>query len=1015
MTSTIFYECIDGKLISGAIGDLIQCIAAFPLAELPKLPAFSLGWNQKAYLGNGAAVRVQTDRQTLLDFLRSIERLYAGYRHLLQEEYRAALGAFLTFPGYANTEGVFASAQRITAALTDKILLYYLQKGYGQSPENPWGGKHDYDPETDSGDPYAGLRHYQEYRLDLPATQVIGTWGYALAEQIGAFLDGIGRLYNFCLPMLRAEAHRGLGDANAADQIYADLLAGTPGKSEGLKSEFFVLVPLAPEDNELVRLRRGLNYVEWGDRCFAQAHGLAAAEEATLVQSAKSKYEAAIAILAGLYPSLDHEVQMIQAQIKEVDAAYQTAINALEEVPPGGGTWGLSTPAVPGGAGTWGLAPPSLAREIISQAAAQLTKIAGRLNYLGYYDAFVPPQRYLFLWGRAREYADLAVDAEMRYLHFRHLAESEELQTRVATQGAQMAGFPAQIAQLQWETEEARLVVADRKIADIDRRLAALQETDIWGFLFGYVEMWGNVYQSISKADAMGAVKAMATWFRGNFTEAAQRDTESQSLLAQKSVLDAEKAVTERQRLIAALQKMVAEMRAQQIRETQEYLETKELNSDTYHALACALKRIVETYLVAAIQMSYLAERALNLEMGVGNIRLIRFDYYRPDIKDLLAGDLLRQDLMLLDLRRSLFLKQRNHIKHVISLRRHYPVEFYELVSKGKTSFATTLYEFDKEYPGTYGHRLRKVDVAIDGPVGPDGFKGSLTNSGFFQVRSVEGSLSSTRLVPTLAEWKSAYKEFLKSGAASVEVGGIRSYQLPEARLILSQYQAPGDGSHLPADAEVRDIFEDFGVAGLWHLELPPELNDADYKELGDVLVTLEFDAGYDPRLEEKMLGSGSGARGSKGLIKEYEEELTKGKLDRIGMLSLRTCFPKEFGELAQGEMLFTLAPEHFPSNVGAKAVQKVLIVARNSAAQAVAGLKLHVEHGEGLSVDLTTLKNGLTESLQPASLFAPQVTRKTPLTGKWKISVADHAAGAKVHDLFLFFWYEYNERKVPT
>ena len=207
MPSTIFYECIDARLVSGAIGDLMQYIAAFPLSELPKLPAFSLDdygvprttaddplhiviadaiykqgyeysswtWNKKAYFGNAAALRVQTDRQALLDFLRSVERLYAGYRHLLQEEYRAALSAFLTFPGYAEVPGtVFAEPARITTALTDKILQYYLTKSYKQSPENPWGGKHDYDPETDSGGPYAGQRHYQEYRLDLPATQVIG-------------------------------------------------------------------------------------------------------------------------------------------------------------------------------------------------------------------------------------------------------------------------------------------------------------------------------------------------------------------------------------------------------------------------------------------------------------------------------------------------------------------------------------------------------------------------------------------------------------------------------------------------------------------------------------------------------------------------------------------------------------------------------------------------------------------------------------------------------------------------
>jgi hypothetical protein len=210
--------------------------------------------------------------------------------------------------------------------------------------------------------------------------------------------------------------------------------------------------------------------------------------------------------------------------------------------------------------------------------------------------------------------------------------------------------------------------------------------------------------------------------------------------------LRVEKTITTRQRLIASLEKTLAQMRAQQVGELQEYLETKELNSDTYHALAATLKRISRTYLIAAIQMSYLAERALNFEMGMGDIRLIRFDYYRPDVKDMLAADLLRQSLTLMDVRRSLFLKQRNHIRHIISLRQHYPMEFYKLVSTGRTSFVTTLYQFDKSYPGTYGHRLRNVEVVINGAAGPDRFKGSLTNSGVFQVRSLEGSLNSARL-----------------------------------------------------------------------------------------------------------------------------------------------------------------------------------------------------------------------------------------------------------------------------
>lgn len=1050
MTSTLFFECIDRKLLAGAIADLIQRVSAFPVQELKKLPKFSLEdykvphtdtadplhidiggeiykngneyaswtWNKKAWSGNQNAIEVQTDRQTLLDFLRNVEKLYQGYRHLLQEEFQLALIAFLNFPGFAKLEGtVFASPGRLTAALTDSTLVYYLKKDYSGFPENPWGGEHAYDPETDDGSPYAMMRHYLKFTLNLPSGNVLSSWGYALADQITTFFEGLKQFYDFHLPMLRAESHQGLGNTSTADQIYQDLLSGTPGKSEGFATEFLTYIALSAENNEFVRLKKAFNYLAWGDRNFAQAHGLASVDEAALVQSAKSKYEAAVQLLVGLYPTLDHDIQQVDAQIAEVETAYQSAINALEDVPTGHGAWGL-TPSAPTGAAAYGVTPPAAAREIIAHAKAQLLKIAGHMNYLGYHDAHVPSQRYTFLWGRAREYADLAIEAEMRYLHFRHEAEAEELRKREIAQEAQLAGYPKQIADIHWATEEARLVSAARQILEIDRKLAELREPDIWGLLFGYAEMWGNIYKALAKdkPDALEAVKAMASWFRGNFKEQEKRDTEIKTLLAQKEVLNVEKTVTARQRLVAALEQLVAQMRAQQVREEQEYLEAKELNSDTYHSLAAVLKRINRTYLEAAIRMAYLAERALNFETGAGEIRAIRFDYYRPGVKDMMAGDLLKQSLMLIDFRRSLALTQRSRARHIISLRQDRPFEFYELTATGSTSFATTLYEFDKRYPGTYGHRLLGVEVIVHGVVGPSGFTGSLTNRGIFQVRTLQGTLSADRLLPTQTQWKSAYKEFLRNGTSCAEVGGVRSYQLPESRLILTQYDRSDGRIALRAESEVRDVFEDYGVAGLWHLELPLHLNDADYKYITDIDVVLDFDADYDAQLEKKMTGyrDESGRAFVKGLIRKYEEEYFGGSFDRIGMLSLRTTFPKEFTKLAQGEMTFALSDHHFPHYMAAKFVKKVIVLARDTHGSGIAGLNLHVQNNAGFDVELTTLRDGLTEDLHSATLFASQVNRTISLTGKWKISTPAHGAGT-VDDLFFFFWYGYEERTAPA
>ncbi len=120
-----------------------------------------------------------------------------------------------------------------------------------------------------------------------------------------------------------------------------------------------------------------------------------------------------------------------------------------------------------------------------------------------------------------------------------------------------------------------------------------------------------------------------------------------------------------------------------------------------------------------------------------------------------------------------------------------------------------------------------------------------------------------------------------------------------------------------------------------------------------------------------------------------------------------------QVAQLDRGDEMcsFALAKEHFPDNFGETSVRKVMHLARDRSGRPVPGLELHVAHGNDLDVDLVTLANGMTENLRPGALFTPQLANA--LSSPWKISAADRLAAGKVHDLFVFFWYEYDEREV--
>ncbi|MFQ5904909.1 MAG: hypothetical protein ACE5JO_14595, partial [Candidatus Binatia bacterium] len=486
------------------------------------------------------------------------------------------------------------------------------------------------------------------------------------------------------------------------------------------------------------------------------------------------------------------------------------------QLPPGKAKWGMKKPENP------------LIVEIISHAKMQLLKISKHLNYLGYTDRYVPTQRYKFLFSRAKEYSELAIQTELRYIQFKKQAEDQEYQTRQLAQDAQLASYPIQIGKLRGAIAQDRMKQADLKIEAINRKIQDLMNPSPLGKIFGGLVMAASMISAgftggASLAVAGTMLSTYGSWVSGEISKDMDDDSQLAVLRREKQAVAIDKTIAAREGVIADLETAIAKMRQQFIYENLTYLQTKEMNQDLYYALAKTLKRVKRHYLDMGIQMGYLSERALAFEMDQPGLQFVKFDYDRAELKNLMAGDFLLQDLMVMEYNRVLSLKQRNHVKHIISLREQHPIEFVNFIQTGRMNFTTGLYEFDKAYPGTYQRRLRRVEVVIQGLVGPEGFKGNLTNFGSFLVRTKDGTLESStiRLVPTEAELKQAYKNLSSKGLSSIEVGGVHTYQLSPARLVLSKYDIRQDGVIFPAEVEVRETFEDFGVSGLWRLELP--------------------------------------------------------------------------------------------------------------------------------------------------------------------------------------------------
>jgi hypothetical protein len=648
-------------------------------------------------------------------------------------------------------------------------------------------------------------------------------------------------------------------------------------------------------------------------------------------------------------------------------------------------------------------------RALLMETLSNLNQISNGLNYLGFPDDIIPIHSWRYLQNVARYFANQAIQAERAYISFKDRSEKEEF-TRLtlgqavdaqetalevekkrvlaAEEQGRVAGLTADLAQKRLDNAVAQhndYASRSQQIAYLDEITAFTnasdREVDIsdWAALLGIdlpkVKVFGA---EVTPTTLKGPWLAqLLTRKRSELTRQYELDNmqrQIDELGGAKAVADAQVSVADRMIDVAKAQRDLADLRWQQAQAQQAFFNAQEFTPELWNNLAQAQREISHRYLDWAISAAFLMERAFEFEYDT-TVNRIRFDYERSELHGLLAGDFLLADIDQFSFDRLLETEKQVPVKVTISIADRYPFQFYQQFQRtGRIDFETLLDDFDQWYPGAHLHKLRRVEVVVEGLIGPDGLRGTLTNSGI-----------------------SSYRD--RNAARR------RRLQKPET-LLLSRFDLRNDGFVFKTEEDVLTIFENSGVASGWILEFPPESNDIDYQAITNLHLALYFDAFYSERVASMV-------RAEMAATALYEHALGLG---------LRFQYPDEFFAFQDtGAVSFTIDNFYLPFDHTNPLIRDIHLIIETESGISSAGLVVTVAvAGTRSSVNQTTDANGMISTDTAAPLNA---LRGQPLMDTWTVQIdrdanaAAFAAGftwEKVRNIFLFVEYTYTPRGRP-
>jgi hypothetical protein len=489
---------------------------------------------------------------------------------------------------------------------------------------------------------------------------------------------------------------------------------------------------------------------------------------------------------------------------------------------------------------------------VIMRAHRRIDQIDGHLNCLGYPRDLVPPQRYQMLRLLAQSHAASAVAVQSEFVAAQEAYQQAEMDRiresatlNRALLNAHAKSQEAGIATLEGDTADRRIAAVLDRIASIQREIddsqtLAGQIRDGISAFFGesgpsedslsrYVPISGLASGAegagVGLAAGLGVVGAFAYFVYKGYTtlnkmveDNNHRVSEIQDLRDNDLRTAQDAAGVSHLRLaIAQTEEHIANADAALATELLLFGRESFLNRELWARFAALLRRVLARYLDMGARAAWLAERAYVFESGRES-SIIRFDYGSLAVRGVGAADLLSSDLSRLEDERVRSLQSSVPMRHTISLRGEYPVQYARLRRTGRCTFSTSDAGLRLAYPGAYGHRIQAVTVSVTAP-GAQTVRGVLSSNGLSRTSREDGTMRTVVAQP--------------AGMPVSEFDILQHAQL---------YGLPG---------ATLMSFEGSGFESAWTLEFPPLGNPLPFSQLGDVVVTFDMTARYSEALRQ--------------------------------------------------------------------------------------------------------------------------------------------------------------------
>ncbi|MEZ0112494.1 hypothetical protein ABH920_006516 [Catenulispora sp. EB89] len=620
---------------------------------------------------------------------------------------------------------------------------------------------------------------------------------------------------------------------------------------------------------------------------------------------------------------------------------------------------------------------PAIVGPIID-AFVKLGQIKAGLDFHGHWAPSVPIWTFEYLQEVAGQFCQLAVTVEQNVINYWDRADQAQLTRLQLTQHvadcqaeAAAATLQVQAASAEAAAYQAGLALADLRAQDATQNAADYQSSHSQSILYAaessevsggddgdpdYLNSLADQFQSgqtISgdKGDIGAAVQLVSSRLSLQYEVASMQRTATEM---QGAATQAAAEVTAANARVVAAQGQVAlaQLHTSEAQAVVGAFDDMTFTAGVWKAMGDRMYQIYRRYLDMALRAAKMMQSAYNFENDT-SMTVIRADYSTDEIRGLLAADMLMADVQsftdtLLGTRRT----KAQPVTHVLSLATRHSYLFETQFRKtGQIAFDTTPDDFDLAYPGTYGGRIRHVEVTLVGLTQPTGIFATLTCGGLSFYRT-----------PT-DTWTDQDTDHMRRRVQTAET------------LVISDFDRRTDPAAALGDPHETGILAGAGVIGSWVLDVPMEVNDLDYNLVTDVLVSFTYDTRYDPQLAtqvRQMLDTQPGAHTT-----------------QIG-LPLRWLYPDTFFNLVNNHTAtLTVAPSDLPLNHTATQLTQVGLLVTTSGGHSPSALTLNLTApGAGSAAAAVTDTGGLATSTTTGSPLTTQLGR--PVVGDWTITVPD-------------------------